>query len=278
MTISHQGEVEQAAAAAAAAKTTTNKPWVVARGTEWRLAPNSSSATLGYLEAGRKVVQVPCARLSAIERAWCPIEPRGFVSFEDLVKAHEEPVQTVDSARSELEAREARLTIQEETVRLRENNVELKEQMVVAQSELDALVTTRTLVAKEVEEMRSTRAAEQTKLHSLEQKLLRCRDVIAMTVRTLDQVHGRELAAEGTSDKALVAKLASAGAAVKETLEEAQIYADVDDPRRSDFVETIAESVDHNDENSLEQPKVLSSSKATHLQPREPLRALNAIR
>lgn len=281
VTISHPGDVDRAAAARTAAR----QRWVILRCTEWRLAPNSSSAKIGDLEPGRQVTQIACAQLSAMESAWCPIEPRGFVSFEDLAVVQEEPAGSDNSELGDLEGREERLNLHEENLRLRESNLDLKEQKMKAQSEVDALFVARKTAAQELEQLRALRASEQASLECcqqerrrLEEKLLRCSKVVATTVRAMDRLHGDGAAADGADDEVLMADVSAAGAAVRESLLDIYDDGDTDVPRCGSVGAPLQEPAGGSEENVREQAKALSSKKMSTSQSRIPLKALNSIR
>lgn len=104
---------------------------------------------------------------------WCPIDPRGFVSLNDVV-----PIMPSDSGAA---AADDGLALQKSDV----------------QRELECLEQARSEVAAELHRLQEQRAVEREKLEHcrqqrgrMEQKLRRCSDVVAFTVNAMDRLHG----------------------------------------------------------------------------------------
>ncbi|CAE8733196.1 unnamed protein product [Polarella glacialis] len=125
------------------------REWITVQATEWRLAPSATSAKIGELQAGRRLVELLSARPVP---GWCAVEPRGFVLFDALAKAPsdaKDPAKGVGQVLHPLqnnkcpEEESPAVALQAlgelgENLRLREVNVSLKEQSLAARQELDA--------------------------------------------------------------------------------------------------------------------------------------------
>lgn len=180
------------------------KKWVTVRDAEWRVAPRSDSEMIGKLSEGRKLSEMPSPRSFP---GWCPVSPRGFVSFNDIT-----PLLQSDSGDV---ASGAGLALQKSD----------------AQRELESLQQTRSEVAAELHRLQEERAAEREKLEQcrqqrgrMEQKLRRCSDIVAFTVNTMDRIHGLsddDFSCEEDSDKVVhetQADLLIAGFAARQSL------------------------------------------------------------
>jgi len=150
------------------------KEWVTVRDAEWRAAPRPDGEMIGKFPEGRTLSEMPSPRSFP---GWCPIRPRGFVSFDDIL-----PLMFSDSGDAAADAAaDSGLALQKSDV----------------QRELECLEQARSEVAAELQRLQEERAAEREKLQQcrqqrgrMEQKLRRCSDIVAFTVNTMDRIHG----------------------------------------------------------------------------------------
>lgn len=198
--------------------------WCVARPTEWRTAPSNQAPKISDLVPGKRLQQIETPRPIA---GWCPVHPRGFVRFDDLVP-WEEDQPVVPDGFARLASLHKHMQLLDESVRLRESNVSLREQGLLANQELDAMSKKRDAMVAEIRQLREEQTLEQEKLEEcrqhrawMKEKLHRCSEVVAFTVSTIDHLH--EVAEEEDGSSELVkaqAMVVAAGTAAKQTLEE----------------------------------------------------------
>lgn len=151
---------------ATAEANTSVRRWITQRATDWYLAPDIRSTKIGQMPAGREVSELPSARP---QPGWCAIEPRGFVTFEDLAPTKCSKQEETDVAAHDMDR---------------------------AKQELDDLLRAREAVARDLAELEDKRDEEVQRLQcyhlrrqAMKEKLSRCSDVVARTVDAVDRAH-----------------------------------------------------------------------------------------
>jgi len=244
------------------------RPWVALRTTGWYLAPQALSCKLGELQRGRVVLEVPSARPVP---SWLAIQPRGFVLLEDL--ALQEPQPGTVSAR-------------EDVLRIREKTLSFREESLAAKQEMEAMRQVRDAMARDLAVLQEQRFSEMQKLDAcvqrkekLKEKLVRCSDVIAFTVNTMDRLQ--------EEPEMPVADVVEAESAVAKSLAELdecgdQIYVDSPESLVAELEEKLPVDVKNDFENHTwwtsdgeAAKKLVQGTNSKGTQPRAPLQSLH---
>lgn len=264
--------------------------WVTTTTAAWRTLPSGIGYRIDTLPKGWRVVEAPWSEEPVT--GWVPIEPRGFLQLCDLAKApgpEDEPESMMmtpessskggalergagvcvnspqEGAPSVAGTRAALLALREEHVRLREANVQLREKEMKKRHDLDGLCRAREAAANELAQVREELAAEREELEcsrqqrcTMEEKLNRCREVVASAVGSVDRLYGLQVDAEedlsGNEEGPVVAKARlSRMNKAAELAEQAKAAGEA----VSDMIHDLTDSADHDmEENHKAAPGV----------------------